>query len=177
MTNDDGERLPGTNLFKMRDDFGARVQRAIRALIDLNRRPKGSVHSRLQQYREHSETLLRGYAMLSDILDAANRENAQMLGVAGTSHRKRWTEDEDNALIEFATRDGSSMIQLALTLNRSPAAVSSRLTYLVGIHKVSQHVVGRLTGYLNGEPVRGFVDGVVTTLPPVEEAEAPAEEG
>lgn len=164
-------RIGGTNIFdrgkveELMKGFGDGTPKGLPAvykLLDLNsgRGPK-AVHLRLKEYREASEVLIQGYVLMSEALTAANREIAQLKGAEATQSRKRWTPEEDEVLIEQAA-DGNSLIQLALDFNRSPQAISSRITYLVGIQKMSREVAGHIIGFLDGEPVDGHFEGQVT---------------
>lgn len=123
--------------------------------------PKMPVHKLLQRYRELSRNVLELYWAVVDLHNHLLAENAFLAGGDPAGHRKRWTDDDDEALIELSCQDDTNMITLARSLNRTPAAISSRLTYLVGIRRLSRQVVGHLTGYLDGEPVDGFVVGEV----------------
>ena len=133
------------------------------ALVKLNRGegPK-SVHRRLQDYRKHSTALMDLYFNLSEVNRFQSQELDVVKGGDYERARKRWTEEEDTALIEFASReDAPNLMDLSLTFQRSPAAVSSRLTHLVGIRRITEALMGRITGYLNGLPVDGAFHGVV----------------
>ena len=118
-----------------------------------------NVHQRLSADRVHSAALMDGYQALNELRIALESELDQMQGLRPDQAGRRWTNSQDDALVEMACRDDSSMMTLALDFNRTPAAISSRLTYLVGVSKVSRRVVGRITGYLDGEAVNGVFDG------------------
>lgn len=133
------------------------------ALIKLNRGegPK-SVHRRLQDYRKHSAALMDLHFNLSEVVRFQTQELEVVKGGDYERARKRWTEEEDDALIEFASREEApNLMDLSLTFQRSPAAVSSRLTHLVGIRRITEALMGRITGYLDGVPVDGAFHGAI----------------
>lgn len=72
---------------------------------------------------------------------------------------KKWTVEEDEVLIELASRDNATPMSIATEMGRSPGAIQSRLSQLVGIGRVSQEIAGRFIGTLNGEHVAGIIDG------------------
>lgn len=136
------------------------AERAIRGLADLNNgRVTKPLPQRLRLYREHSEDLIRCYALMNELWMASTRETGQLLGEQATAARKRWTEIEDEALVEHACQDDSTLITLAMRFNRTPTAITSRLTYLVGVSRAPKELIGRLTGYLDGELVAGHFEG------------------
>jgi len=162
--------IPGTNLWRDKPDEAqverSDIERAVKGLMNLNgggTRGEG-IHRKLQKYRQYTQLLIAAYASLSDVNEALLRAEALRLGENGARSGKRWTEDEDEALVYAACNDNATMLTLALDFNRSPGAVQSRLTYLVGVHRISRQVVGRLTGYLDGEPVKGVFEGKIERL-------------
>jgi hypothetical protein len=158
--------LGRTNYFKFYKDVdaaGAVVEKAILELGRVISQPqKASIHKRLQAYAKTVPILVRMIGNQQELIHALLRENETLKGGTPTAHRRRWSDEEDQALIDEATKEDTSMITLALGFNRTPAAVSSRLTYLVGIHRISEHVVAHITGYLNGNEVEGdFIGDLV----------------
>lgn len=80
----------------------------------------------------------------------------------GERSRKRWTEEEDNLLIEMAVADGTTTVELARVFGRTPGAIQSRITYLVGIERLSSKVAGRFIGTIDGEQAEVEIDGIVS---------------
>lgn len=78
----------------------------------------------------------------------------------GKRSRKRWTKEEDEKLIEMAA-DGESMTMIAFVLDRTPTAVQTRISYLVGIERMSQEIGGHFIGWMDGEHVEAEVSGTV----------------
>lgn len=140
------------------------VSVAITALTRLNTgQDTRNVARRLRAYRECTEQLMDAYGTLQDVLTGLLRELQQYEGGPAVQSRRRWTAEQDDALVDFACRDDATMVGLAVNFQRTPAAIASRLTYLVGVARLSRHVVGRITGYLDGEPVSGVFDGELST--------------
>ena len=48
---------------------------------------------------------------------------------------------------------------VASLFGRTPSAIASRVSYLVGIERVSQEIAGRFVGTLNGQHIHGMIDG------------------
>lgn len=143
--------------------LAAGLQETLTGLIRLNESPRGPVHTQLRNYRRWTTQLLNVYWKQVDMINQMGQMLNQLRGEGATLQRKRWTADEDDLLVEAATQtETPDVLDLAVTFHRSPAAIASRLTYLVGKRKLSQAVVGHITGYLDGDPVEGHFDGVVT---------------
>ena len=156
-------RVPGTQMFHAKD-FEALAQEretACREIMALNAAHGGNVHQRLTRYRKYSEVLIALVLAQTELIDGLLTEQEHLLRGHATQSGRRWTDEQDEALVNLACDPDPAMIKIALALNRTPGAVASRLTYLVGVSKVSRHVVGRITGYLDGEPVSGNFDGVL----------------
>lgn len=120
-----------------------------------------NVFIRLRKYRENTQRLIKYVEDYQVIVRAALDRQDQMLGKVGERNRKKWTPTEDRALVDQACEPGSTLVTLALSMNRTPGAVASRLTHLVGIKKVSREIAGRIIGSLDGEPVEGYFEGVL----------------
>lgn len=153
-------KVEGINVFRTSEVMTwGEWQPSFDALQKLNSgHDKRNVFQKLKAYREHSQRLMKRLLEIEAILESFKAENRMLRGDTGSRHHKRWTPQEDEALIELAV-GGASQIELATCMNRTPGSVGSRLTYLVGIRKISREVVGRIIGYLDGEPVDGFFEG------------------
>jgi hypothetical protein len=164
-----GERYttkePGLNLYRMTeiDRFHHDLEKALQQVSRLQSgNNHWNVHQRLTKYAELTAMMVKILIRQNESLNGLWAEYNQLTGHEGERARKRWTEREDEILVDQACQDGMTLLQLALAFNRTPGAVSSRLTYLVGVSKVSRVVAGRLIGYLDGEPVDGHFEGKLT---------------
>lgn len=95
------------------------------------------------------------------IIDRLLVELDRMGDGIGERGGKRWSQEEDEMLIEMAARDDYTIIKLARAFGRTPGAIQSRISMLVGINKISAKVAGRFIGTLNGEHVEGDISGVL----------------
>ena len=75
--------------------------------------------------------------------------------------RRHWTEDEDLALIEMFA-EGVPTIEVAARLGRSPSAIHTRVSTLVGVERQEMKVGGYFDGFLNDERVQGILNGSVS---------------
>lgn len=154
-------------LDKNSDKFRQRFQQALRLhnqLENLNgeRMPNKlkNVHQRMKAYQEVAFAF-RDYAMTATQLQtAALGESTQLKEGMNQRAGKRWTDEEDTALIELAA-SGHDVQQIGLALSRSPGAVSSRISHLVGIKRISVEFAGTIKGQLNGQEVEGTFVGEV----------------
>jgi hypothetical protein len=159
-------RVPGVNLWDIEDLECLTRDRevAIREVLSLNATHGGNIHQRLTRYRKYTEIMISLLVTQTELIESLLMNQEHLLRGKASQSGRRWTQEQDEALIERACQPESSMMTLALTFNRTPGAIASRLTYLVGVSKVSRHVVGRITGYLDGVQVDGAFDGEIRPL-------------
>lgn len=124
--------------------------------------PPKSAHAKIIAYQE----LLRRAAVrilaLEDLKDTMLLEIERHESNVGERSRKRWTPEDDELLIETASQDDATIFGMAKQFGRTPGAIQSRISYLVGIKRVSEEIAGRFIGTLNGEFVEGDIDGIVS---------------
>lgn len=130
-------------------------------LIQLIENPKGSAFHQLQAWRKLGKKLLKFMKGQNDIIQLQKKATKRIYDSASEKNYKRWTPEEEETLIELATRSNVSLVELATTFGRTPSAIQTKLTNLVGLKRVDRKVVGRFIGNLNGEHVEGFVDGII----------------
>ena len=97
----------------------------------------------------------------NDLIDKLLLENDRVTDGIGERGRKRWTQQDDELLIEMAAQEDVTIIDLSKQFGRTPGAIQSRISRLVGIKKLSAEIAGRFIGTLNGEFVEGNIDGIV----------------
>lgn len=124
--------------------------------------PPKSAYAKITACQE----LLRRAALrilaLEDLKEKALLEIERHESNVGERSRKRWTSEDDDLLIETAAQDGATIFGMAKEFGRTPSAIASRISHLVGIKRMSAEVAGRFIGTLNGEFVEGDIDGVVS---------------
>jgi hypothetical protein len=115
----------------------------------------------LSVYKKYVPVLLvwteQNIHVMSEIVDRVDEVDSGSRGNA----RRRWSEEDDDMLIELAS-DGVSISTIAFSLRRSPSAIQSRISHLVGIQKLTQEVAGRFIGQLDGKHIEGDISGTVT---------------
>ena len=121
--------------------------------------PKSTAHQ-MKVFRMYVPMLLDMYDAVHQCLMASCRQVDELQGSFSERARKRYTKDEDEIIIELAAR-GDTLIAIALAVGRTPTAIQSRISHLVGIGKISEEIAGRFIGTLNGDFVDGYIDGVL----------------
>lgn len=134
---------------------------ALSKLSDIVSQPPKNKFKELQLYRGLAKAVIQYQFIYQDFVDACTEEIDRIVSGTSDRSRKRWTDDEDSVLIEMAAQDNTAT-EIAIMLGRSPGAIQTRLSYLVGVNRVSSQVAGRFVGWLDGEQVEGDIDGVVT---------------
>lgn len=131
----------------------------------ITREPTGNIARQLKELKKASRTILDTYYLYVQITEQVIKENERLQNCVDRNH-KRWTSDEDEMLIESVTRDDfnpdAGFIDIARIFGRTPSAIKSRITYLVGVKKISQNVAGKFIGRINGIETEGYIDGVLS---------------
>ncbi len=139
---------------------GRLPQEVFNETLEALSRPK-SVAWQLKALRKNAKILLDLCEIYSEALDDAVEEFERLKGKAGERHRKRWTKEEDEALIELASRDGETPASLSVTFGRTPQAIATHLSELIGIERTQQTVLGQFVGTIGGAHVEGPAVGTV----------------
>lgn len=146
-------RKMGGNLYEMR-----RVYNEAKDLIE---RPKGNPYQQLLQYKKVLPKLIK--MLESDIEDweMEHRQVERFSEVTYDNSNKRWNKEEDEMLINAVCDGNSSLYEISTRFGRSPSSISTRISYLVGIKRLTTEVAGRFTGTLDGENVSGEIKGIL----------------
>ena len=131
-----------------------------RAMSLVEHPPKGTF-KQLQAMRSCIQELIKYVLYQRQLLSEMLVESERMSDSYAERGNRRWSPIEDDALIELVTSD-TNLIQLSLTFGRSPSAIQSRITHLVGIKRISKEIAGRFVGTLDNFEVEGFIVGTVT---------------
>lgn len=158
--------LDGVNLFRKEEvlaaiESGSANTLAVEAAQVLMNPPRGA-HNQIKKLQNLvfrlTQVKLWDEILINRMLSELNRLSD---GYAERS-RKRWTQEEDEMLIEMAARDEVNVLDLTRTFGRTAGAITTRISYLVGIQKMSTRVAGRFIGWLDGEQVEGEIDGTLS---------------
>lgn len=134
---------------------------AIKKLVILCNQPKGTAFSQIQQFRKLVPILINYIRFQAKLIDGYTKTYDRMTDKQAEKSRKKWTQEDDELLIEIVARGDTSINEVSLIFGRTPGAISTRVSYLVGIKKISESVAGKFTGYLNGGYVEGIINGTV----------------
>lgn len=119
---------------------------------------------RLRFLNKYVPMLLDSYQVVCTVLEDSLKINAEIMRNIGENSRKRWTAEDDELLIERMTMDNApSISQIAAEFGRTPSAIMSRVTLLVGRNRVSQEIVGRFIGFMDGDFIEAELDGELFT--------------
>ena len=133
---------------------------AIKIYAVLKERPK-SIIVELNTYRKYCPLLINLLCDLSDINKAACKENKRIHNKTQERANKKWTKEEDEMLINYLCDHNSSLTEIAAIFGRSPTAISSHVSNLVGRKRISQEVAGRFIGYIDGEEKESDIVGTI----------------
>lgn len=118
--------------------------------------------AKLRTYNKYVPMMIKQVLYQQELIGALAKEVERLSENNLERGGKRWDQDEDETLIELAADDSKSVAQIAIMMGRTPAAIQSRITHLVGINRISSEVAGRFVGTLDGEDIEGVIEGTLT---------------
>ena len=74
---------------------------------------------------------------------------------------KRWTNEEDETLINLVCEGKTNIHKISTILGRSPGAIQTHISYLVGRKRITQEVAGKFIGFINGITAEAEICGTV----------------
>lgn len=130
---------------------------------DLIHTPNRNVFHTLKKWREAFDQLLKYLYFQSEVAAGLKFELALLKeGVKDADYAnsgKPWDENEDVWIVD-SRADGMRVEEMAKVLLRSPFAVATRLSQLVGVTR-SIEVERQIDGVLNGDKVSGLFEGTM----------------
>ena len=123
--------------------------------------PPNSIIEELRIYRKYSPLLVSYLDSLRRLGSMAAKDIKRLKEKTDDRSRKKWSEEEDNLLIECICSEKYTPAYISMKFGRSPSAISNRVSYLVGVKRLSQKVAGRFIGQINGEEVDGLAVGTL----------------
>lgn len=103
---------------------------------------------------------MRAYAQAKDEQLAMAISVAEIFDTRLDNSGKSWTESEDDQIVQLKSEGVESQVIAAL-MKRTPYAVATRISSLVGRKRLFISVDGRIVGSLEGKPVDGHFVGEV----------------
>ena len=137
------------------------IQHSVNILAKTIAQPKGNAFSQLQIYRKHIPILIEGMAALTEINKDLVEINDRLTKSMYARNRKPWTQEEDATLIDMVCQEGMTVTQLSMYFGRTPGAISSHISPVVGVSRITQEVAGRFIGYVDGEKMEVHINGTL----------------
>ncbi len=122
--------------------------------------PKGTAFHQLQQFRRMVPVLIKAYCEQFEINTAAVEEIERINARVEKNKNKRWSTEEENYLIDLIVKD-VPIVEISTILGRSASAITTKVSSLVGLQRLSQNVAGKFFGTINGEEISGVIKGTV----------------
>ena len=112
-------------------------------------------------YRKYVPKLIQICQQQQEIIDGYTKTFDRYITDSEKHKNKRWSKDEDEVLIELVCDNDTSLLEISTTLGRTPGAIKTRLSNLVGTKRISQKVAGRFIGTVNGDRSDCEINGVI----------------
>jgi len=140
-----------------RDDVVNAVQQL--ALVS-KQRPKSLVIE-VKQYRKYVPILIESYIKITEGLQKSIMQQERYGKISYDRGNKRWTREEDESLIEIVCDGSANIHEISTIFGRSPGAIKTHISDLVGRRRLTQEVAGRFIGTINGETSEAVICGTV----------------
>ena len=127
---------------------------------DLIECPQGNPYQQLLKYKKILPKLVKRLESDMEDYDLLLRELERLKAVKYENANKRWDKEDDEMLIDMICNN-VPIYNISTTFGRSPSAISTRVSYLVGINRLSQDIAGKFIGTINGEEINGDIKGVL----------------
>ena len=123
-------------------------------------RPK-SIIAELSLYRKYVPILLKQM----DTLTEANKKSAMQIErnskIEYDRSGKRWSKDEDESLINLVCDGNVNIHELCTAFGRSPGAIKTHISELVGVKRLTLEVAGRFVGIIDGQSAESEIKGTL----------------
>lgn len=121
----------------------------------------GNAAVQLRYMRKHGLELVKHLYYLDELIKKMRKQLNRYEASAHDMHRKKWTAEEEEALITRAA-EGDSIDVMAKQFGRTSQAIATKISDLVGVGRISQKVAGRFVGVINGIEHECEISGTVT---------------
>lgn len=135
-----------------------KTQRGINELLS---NPKDNPYVQLQKWRKLGQSMKVMINTFQEVTDGYKNQIDRVSNLTMENSNKRWSKEADEKLIDCICSGKYSLVELSTIFGRTPTAISSRVSYLVGIQRLSQEIAGNFIGKLNGENIQGKIEGVI----------------
>lgn len=136
-------------------------KKALNELIKVTRQRPKSIVIELGIYRKYTYELIKYCQLRDKLLQGALKQNERFEDDCSDKKYQRWTNEEDEILIDLICSDQYSLLEISTMMGRTVSALKTRLTKLVGIKRLSQKVAGKFIGTMNGEQIDAEINGTI----------------
>ena len=156
------ERIPDDIALVFEPDFGRdELVNALQQLAKVScERPK-SIIAELNIYRKYIPIMIRAYCVQSEVMKKATTQVNRCTEIEYDRGNKRWTNEEDETLINLVCDGKENIHRISTILGRSPGAIQSHVSYLVGRKRLTQEVAGKFIGMIDGKSAEAEICGKV----------------
>lgn len=150
--------------YKDEDEYiGVAWVKAEEALVNLDKAVASSSNmlEELKIYRKYVPELIKDYRRMIKINRNLLRMAKRLRTDSEAKKYKRWTNVEDNELIELVCNQDLTILDVSLTMGRTVPAIKTRVSKLVGLKRLSQEVAGKFIGNINGNHTECVLEGTL----------------
>lgn len=141
------------------DQLNSKLEWACRSYGVLTAEAPKNPYEANKQWQKIAKALMEYAIDMSSLGESYSHALEALENDAYYNSRLPWAPEEDQILVEMKA-EGESVLNMALSLHRSPVACSTRLSELVGIERRVTRVNDRkIVGILDNENVEGRFTG------------------
>ena len=126
----------------------------------LSQKPK-SIVAELNTYRRYVPLILEAYLKMSEALNKSILQIDRCTDIEYDRANRRWSREEDEEIIDRVCEGKLNIHQLSTIFGRSPGAIQTHISELVGRERLSQAVAGRFVGMIDGISAEAEICGKV----------------
>ena len=130
----------------------------IKTIARLKAAPSSNAFKTLKEWRNLGDKMIRYIEAVNSYVNTSAELFDRMATDSEKKRYQRWSNEEDEILIELVT-SGRPMTEVSACMGRTVPAINTRVSKLVGLKRLEAKIAGQFIGTLNGEAISGHVEG------------------
>ena len=156
------EKIPDDVALTFAPDFSRdELVNAARQLAKVSTERPKSIIVELNVYRKYVPIMIKAYCIQSEGMKKAVKQIDRCTDIDYDRGNKRWTNEEDETLINLVCEGKENIHRISTILGRSPGAIQTHISYLVGRKRLTQEIAGRFIGTIDVKSAEAEICGTL----------------
>ena len=139
----------------------AKAYKIVMRAHNLKTEPKGNIAIQLKEWRKLGDDIIKYFENYGNVMKKVGETYTDLQTATARNNNARWTQDEDEKLIELVCDGSWTIYEIANSFGRSVPAIKTRVSNLVGLNRLSKKIAGRFIGTIDGAEIDGDINGIV----------------